>query len=114
MRRLDRHGLCNGSADVVPEAACPVDAKQVEQNQQPIRVRLDVQWQRSWRIAAAVAEQVEYDQPPSFRQQWHQLLPQVRRRREAMDQDERLTSAPGSRGEVIESGPTDVEKLPAH
>ena len=114
MRRPDGYSLCDAAADVVPDEAGAIDTEQVEQDEEAIGMRLDIERQVAWRIAAAVAEEIEHDDASSLRQQRDQLLPEMGCRRETVDEHQWLaaTAMPGS--VVIEACAADVEKFAAH
>ena len=114
MRRFYGDSLRDAAADVVPDEAGAIDAEQVEQDEEAIGVRFDVERQVSRRVAAAVAEKIEHDDAASFREQRDQLLPEMGRRRETVNEHQRLaaTSMPG--GVVVEACAADVEEFAAH
>lgn len=114
MRRLHGYRLSDSSADVVTDEACAVDAEQVEQYEKPIGMRFNSEREIAGWIGAAVAQQVEDDHASTFREEWHQVLPEMRRGREAVDENQGLAAAARAGGEVVEARAAHVEEFAAH
>jgi len=65
-------------------------------------------------ITPAESEQVDDDDAVAFRHFSHDAVPQMRRRREPVQENDRLARAARARGVVVESRDTQVHKLAAH
>ena len=114
MGRLHGYGLGNATADVVTDEACAVDAEQVEQDEESISVRFNVEREVAGWIGSAVAQEIDDDHASSFREEWDQILPEMRRGREAVDENQGLAAAARAGGEVVEARAAHVEEFAAH
>jgi len=67
-----------------------------------------------WTVAASETEQVEHDEPVAGRHEGNDVAPEVARRGEAMEEDDRISGATRAGGIVVDPCAVEIEKLTAH
>jgi hypothetical protein len=98
----------------VTDDACGLDAEVVHQQPDPIGVRRCRERRESGPVASAESEEVYDHEPVAFRHFPHDAVPEMRRGRESVQEDDRLARAARAGGVVVESRDTQVHKLAAH
>jgi hypothetical protein len=86
----------------VPDNARVVDAERVQHRQHPLGVRLERQRSSQGAIASPIPEKIQNDDPVPLGHEWHDMVPEMRGRREAVQKNDRLSSAATSSGIIVE------------
>lgn len=92
----------------------PLHAEHIEQGGDTRGVPRDGHRVGAGWVAAAVAEQIEHQHPMSFRQPRQHVLPQMRRREGAVNEDERRTAAAFPERVAVAAYAPQVDELAAH
>ena len=105
--------LRDASANPVSRDAGAIDLELVEQRDQALGVCADIDRMIEGTIASPVAEKVDHHQPVSRRHERYDLSPEVTGGGEAVNENDWLAGATGTRGVVIKPRAVEIEKLTA-
>jgi hypothetical protein len=106
--------LRDAATNSMTDDARSPNAKLVEQLDDAIRVRENVDGMSEWPVAPSVAEQVGDDNAMSAGHERNDVVPQMARGGEAVEEEHGLARAAIPRGVVIETRVVKVEELTAH
>jgi hypothetical protein len=98
----------------VPDDARPIDAEGVEELDRAVGVRVHADSTGPGSIAAAVAEQIDNDDPVPRGDERDDLAPEMARGRETVNQNDGLAGAACPCGVVVQARPVEVDKLAPH
>lgn len=111
---LRRDQLRDTAAQSVTDDTGTIDSELIENLDDARSVSLRVHLVAAWSVAAAISEQVEYDKTMPRWNEGNDLVPQMARRRKAVDEYRGYSGSPRSGGVVVQPGAGEVEKLTAH
>jgi hypothetical protein len=113
-RMENRERLGDRAAGAVADETGRVDAQIVEEETQPFGMCGDRERGATRPVAASGAKLVEDDQSMSRRHERDNVMPEMRRAREAVEEDHRLARASGTGGIVVEPAAGHVDEFTAH
>jgi hypothetical protein len=106
--------LRNPATDIVADNARIVDRELVEQPDNPLGMPSHRHIAPSGSVAATVAEEIDDDDAVAFGNEWNDLCPEVRGRRKAVNEDDRLAGPTTSGSVVVQPSAVYVDKLTPH
>jgi hypothetical protein len=106
--------LSDSATDAVSDDARALDAQLVEELDDPLGVRTNVDAASQRPIASPVSEKIDDDESMARRHERNDVAPQVSRRREAVQKDDGVSGASRSRGVVVNARAGEVEEFTAH
>jgi hypothetical protein len=114
VRVLDGARLRHSTAEPVADDACLVDTELVEDLDESVGVRARVDGTVERAIASSKAEEVEHHDAVARGHERNDVVPELARRRVAVDEHDRNASNARSVSVVLEPGAGHVEEFTAH